>query len=158
VMASTPNLLEYLRGELRYEFSQGRVPFHEVRNFISSPRLCDVYARRAPIELLTKAGNTYLDEHTMLADRYQKTYAVSLAKWRELESTIEVISDFEPSDKTVSNIQIWPYEPSSLDETKFRIAVALSFTFAELNYEYRTGGALDTLLEPYGFIVEEPNY
>lgn len=157
-MANTPQLLGHLRKELQYEFSQGKVSFHEVRNLVSSPRLFDHYVRDAPIDLLAGAGSTYLDEHTMLADRYQKTYAVSIEKWREIEKTVEIISDFELTDQTISNIQIWPFEPTSLSVEQFRIAVALSFTRSELLYEYRTCGALDTLLEQYGFIVDEPFY
>ncbi|MHC8324187.1 hypothetical protein ACYZT4_26475 [Pseudomonas sp. GB2N2] len=158
VMANTPQILKYLQKELKYEFSKGKVEFHEVRNLISSPRLFDMYVRGASIELLAAAGSTYLDQHTMLADRHQKTYAVSIEKWKEIEKTTEVIADFKPLDKTVSNIQVWPYEPSSLDDEQFCIAVALSFTRAELLYEYRICGALDTLLESYGFIVDEPHY
>lgn len=158
VMANTSNLMEYLRDELRYEFSHGKVPFHELRNLISSPRLLDVYVRNAPIDFLTKAGSTYLDEHTMLADRHQKTYAVSTGKWSEIESAIEIVSDFEPLDKSITNIQVWPFEPALLDVVQFRIAVALSFTRAELMYEYRISGALDSLLESYGIFVEEPLY
>ena len=155
-MANTPQIIDYLRNALDYEFSNGPVEFHEVRNLISSPRLFDVYVRDAPFELSVAAGGTYLDQHTMLADRNQKTYAISLEEWKRIENTIDVITDFKPLDKNVYNIQVWPYDPSSLDEEQFCIAVALSFTRAELLYEYRICGALDTLLESYGFVVDEP--
>lgn len=158
VMANIPQILNHLRKELNYEFSKGQVEFHKVRSLVSSPRLFDVYARGAPIELLVEAGSTYLDQHTMLADRHQRTYAVSFEKWKELKKNIEVVADFDLSDKTVSNIQVWPYEPSSLDDEQFCIAIALSFTRAELLYEYRICGALDSLLESYGFIVDEPHF
>lgn len=158
VMANTPQLMSYLRHELSYEFSMGLVELYRVRDLVSSPRLFDVYVRGAPTDLLVMAGSTYLDQCTMLADRCQKTYAASFDEWEEIRECVQVVLEYTSSDTTVSNIQIWPYSPSSLDEEQFRLAIALSFTRAEFLHESRISGALDELLGAYGFIVDEPFY
>lgn len=158
VMANTPRLLNYLQKELSYEFSDGLVEFHKVRSLVSSPRLFDVYVRDAPTELLAVVGGTYLDQHTMLADRCQKTYAASFDEWESIKCRMQIVSEFASSDDKISNIQIWPYPPSSLDNEQFRIAVALSFTRAEFLFESRLSGALNELLGAYGFFVDEPYY
>jgi hypothetical protein len=158
IMANTPQLIRYLRDELSYEFSNGLVELHKIRNLVSSPRLFDVYVRGAPIELLVEAGSTFLDRHAMLADRYQKTYAISIDKWEQTRYCVDIITEFKPQHRTISNIQVWPYEPSSLNYEQLRIAVALSFTRAAFLYESRISSALNEILSASGIIVDEPLY
>lgn len=87
----------------------------------------------------------------MLADRPQRTYGVSLERWKEISLSITEVETFGFRDVTVSRIQIWPFDPLSLSPEAMRIAVAVSYTSLELIREPRIVGALNDLLREYNF-------
>lgn len=155
VMANQPNLLAYLKRELDFEFANGPVDLRRVRNYVSSPRLFDFYAKSIDLPGMTEAGDTYLDRRTMLADRSQKTFALSYADWLQNQPRFEVVESFAARDTSVMNIQVWPYAPSELDEFQMAIAVALAYTKRELDAESRISSAIDDVVSAYGFFTDE---
>jgi hypothetical protein len=52
-------------------------------------------------------------------------------------------------------LQIWPFDPKSLDDFAMTVAVALSYTPAELMAESRISLALDELVGEWGFFTDE---
>ncbi|MDH4567928.1 hypothetical protein E8E95_14690 [Pseudomonas sp. BN414] len=155
VMANQPNLLAYLKRELEFEFSNGPVDLRRVRNYVSSPRLFDFYAKGIELPGMIEAGDTYLDRRTMLADRSQKTFALSYADWVQHQPRVEVVGNFAARDSSIMNIQVWPYAPAELDEFQMAIAVALAYTKRELDAESRISSAIDDVISAYGFFTDE---
>jgi len=51
-------------------------------------------------------------------------------------------------------LQLWPFDPYSLNERQLRLAVAVSFTDLELLNDPRLSGALEELLEDYNIDSE----
>ncbi|HCL3145380.1 TPA: hypothetical protein N2A34_003139 [Pseudomonas aeruginosa] len=155
VMANHPNLLTYLKRELDFEFSNGAVDLRLVRGYVSSPRLFDFYAKGIELPGMIEAGDTYLDRRTMLADRSQKTFALSYSDWLQNQPRFEVIESFAARDSSIVNIQVWPYAPAELDEFQMAIAVALAYTKRELDAESRISSAIDDVVSAYGFFTDE---
>lgn len=155
VMANHPNLLTYLKRELDFEFSNGAVNLRLVKGYVSSPRLFDFYAKRIDLPGMVEAGDTYLDRRTMLADRSQKTFALSYVDWLQNQPRFEVVESFAARDSRIVNIQVWPYASAELDEFQMAIAVALSYTRRELDAESRISSAIDDVVSPYGFFTDE---
>jgi hypothetical protein len=104
---------------------------------------------------LVEAGDTFLDSRTMLADYPQKTRAISLANYLNLVGAVEIIDEYHPHDASVMKLQIWPYEPGDLSDFAMAVAVALSYTPAELMAESRISLALDELVRGWGFYTDE---
>jgi len=154
-MATHPNLENYLRGELKWEFNQGLVDLRHVRSLVSSPRLISLCVRAFSHPALAEAGDTFLDSRTRLADYTQKTMAISLTNYLLLEGTIEVVEEYSPNDPAVMKLQIWPYEPRDLNEFAMAVAVALSYTPAELMAESRISLAINELVGKWGFFTDE---
>lgn len=150
-MANHPNLLDHLKDKLAFEFSSGAVNLQLVRSYISSPRLFDFYIKDSGALKIVEAGDTFLDHRTMLADRIQQTYAISYAEWQRHKPSLETLEHFSPWDASIVNIQVWPYEPTELDDFQMLIAVALSYTRNELDAESRISSALHELVSQYGF-------
>jgi len=155
VMANHPGLKEHLHRELAWEFERGPVDLRYVRNFVSSPRLGSHSVRAFSHPGLSAVGDTYLDERTMLADAVQKTLAISLADYHLVSPTLEVVDEHSPTDASVIKLQIWPFNPQELDDFAFAVAVALSYTPAELMAESRISLALDGLVSRWGFYTDE---
>jgi hypothetical protein len=155
VMADHPNLQDHLRRELAWEFSQGPVDLRHVRNLVSSPRLISLSVRAFSHPALAKAGDTFLDSRTLLADFPQKTMAISLKNYLLLEGAVEVVDEYSPNDLSLMKLQVWPYEPGDLNEFAMAISVALSYTPAELMAESRISAAIDELVGKWGFFTDE---
>lgn len=154
-MASYPGLETYLRQRLDWEFRQSMVDFDLVRSVVSSPRLMSFSVRSFSDPRLIAAGDSYLSSHTMIADGYQKTYALSIADWFDINGVVERVERCQPFDAAVMNIQIWPFAPSDLDKFGMAVAVALSYTPAELMAESRISLALDELMKEWGYSVDD---
>lgn len=155
VMANHPGLMEHLIRELAWEFERGPVDLRYVRNFVSSPRLGSHSVRAFSHPSLSAVGDTYLDARSMLADAVQKTWAISLADYHLVSQTLEVVHEHSPTDASVMKLQIWPFSPQELDDFAFAVAVALSYTPAELMAESRISLALDELVRGWGFYTDE---
>jgi len=155
VMANRKNLLEYLKDKLSFEFELGLVDLRLVRNYVSSPRMFDYYVRTVPCLKMLVAGDTYLDELTMLADRRQKTYAISYDDWKKESNDIAILHEYDHWDPTVINIQVWPFSPTELDSFQRLIAVALSYTRCELDAESRIFSSIDGLVSDFGFFIDD---
>lgn len=155
VMADHPNLQEHLLRELEWEFNQGPVNLKQVRSLVSSPRLTSFYVRAFSHPALAITGDTYLDNRTMLADCLQKTWAISLQEFTHLTGLVEFVDEYCPKDASVMKLQIWPYDPKCLDDFAMAVAVALSYTPAELMAESRISLAIDELVSDWGFYTDE---
>lgn len=154
-MASHPNLQDHLRRELEWEFSKGPVDLRYVRSLVSSPRLVSLCVRAFSHPALVEAGDTFLDSRTRLADYPQKTMAISLTNYLLLEGAVEVVDEYSPNDPSVMKLQVWPFEPGDLNEFAMAVAVALSYTPAELLAESRISLAIDELVSAWGFYTDE---
>jgi hypothetical protein len=154
-MANLPNLEIHLRDELKWEFNQGLVDLRHVRSLVSSPRLISLCVRAFSHPALAEAGDTFLDSRTRLADYPQKTMAMSFTNYRTLVDSVEVVDEYHPHDASVMKLQIWPYEPGDLNKFAMAVAVALSYTPAELMAESRISGAIDELVSEWGFFTDE---
>lgn len=154
-MATHPNLELHLRGELEWEFAQGLVDLRHVRSLVSSPRLVSVCVRAFSHPALVEAGDTFLDSRTRLADYPQKSIAISLTNYLLLEGAIEVVEEYSPNDPAVMKLQVWPFEPGDLNEFAMAVAVALSYTPAELMAESRISLAINELVGKWGFFTDD---
>ncbi|QZP34295.1 hypothetical protein [Pseudomonas sp. DR48] len=134
------------------------IDFDLVRNFVSSPRIMDIYVREAVIETPSFVGDSYLDQITMLADKRQKTVGISLKAWAVLEKTAGRVEKYHFDDASISVLQIWPFDPMSLSDEHLKIAIALSYTTGELRAESRIVGALNEVLEGLGFGIVSERY
>lgn len=155
VMANFDNLHCYLISCLSSKDDEVPINFRRVRSYVSSPRLFDVFVRVGEVYGLVEAGDTFLDRRTMLADRRQKTYTLSYGDWCLNKQNFELVEDFNALDSSVIKIQIWPYEAGQLDEFQMIVAVAMSYTRAELDSESRISSAINGLVEEYGFFADE---
>lgn len=154
VMANYPGLESYLRKRLEWEFQQGKVDFRHVRNVVSSPRLESYTVRCFSHPGLKMAGDSYLSLHTLVADGYRKTYALSMVDWLEISDAVETVDWCEPFDESAISVQVWPFQPRELDEFGMAVAVALSFTPAELMAESRISLAVDELMLKWNYYAD----
>ncbi|MFJ2684241.1 hypothetical protein ACIOYV_10920 [Pseudomonas sp. NPDC087342] len=134
------------------------IELEDVKKCTSSPRLFDLMIRQLPTEGLVHVGDTFLDQRTMLADSPQRTYGVSLSQWQGMQKHVEVVDVFHVNEFSVSKVQVWPFDPGSLGEEEARLAIALSYTAAELYAEPRIVGALNDVLDELGFWVNPDLY
>lgn len=74
-MINEPGLVEQVQSSL---YEAGMISLTEVRDCISNPRIRDFYVRDLDASGLPLAGISALSEISMLADNWQKTYAISL--------------------------------------------------------------------------------
>jgi hypothetical protein len=150
-MANHPDLLRRLLQHFseEYTLNDGRTPWRVLRSRVSSPRLGDIYVRGFDPAGCTEVGDSFLEKHTMLADRPQRTYGMSLDRWKEVSPLITEVETFAFRDGTVSRIQIWPFDPLCLSLEAMKIAVAVSYTSLELIREPRIIGAVNDLLREY---------
>lgn len=155
-MANQAGLIDNLYRHLSN--GSGLVDLENVRSFVSSPRLMDVHVRQFPVHDWFFAGDSFLDQRTMLADSPQRTYGVSLPNWSTLQTAVEIVEDYHYSDSSIGKIQIWSFDPRSLTEHQARLAVALSYTSLELYAEPRIVGSLNDILEEIGFFIDPERY
>jgi hypothetical protein len=134
------------------------VELEDVKKCVSSPRLFDLMVRQLPTEGLVNVGDSFLDKRTMLADWPQRTYGISLHVWVSIHKRVELVDVFHMNDASVSKVQVWPFDPASLSEEEMRLAVALSYTAAELYAEPRIVGSLNDVLNELGFWVDPERY
>lgn len=66
-----------------------------------------------------------------------------------MKDKVELVDEFHFTDTSVSRIQVWPFDPSSLDLEAMKIAIALSITDLEMIYESRICGAVRDLLTDF---------
>lgn len=153
IMANHPDLQRRLLQHFSEEYTldDGRTPWRVLRARVSSPRLADLCVKDFDPTGYIEVGDSFLEKHTMLADRPQKTFGVSLERWSEISSSITEVETFAFRDSTVSRIQIWPFDPMALSPEAIKIAVAVSYTALELIREPRIVGALNDLLREYNF-------
>lgn len=147
VMPNAPDLVQKIRDYLdRFD------PPHKIvylRSLVSSPRLSDHFVRGLDSRSLVLVADSFLSEHTMLGDHRQRSFGVSLKAWAQMRDRVEIVEDFHFTDTTVCRIQVWPFDPSTLDLEAMKIAVALSITDLEMDYEPRICGAVRDLLIDY---------
>ncbi|AZE47744.1 hypothetical protein C4K04_2060 [Pseudomonas chlororaphis] len=154
-MANREDLIKKLHDQLKC--GDSLIDLDDVRSYVSSPRLFDVTVRGFK-ETLAFVGDTFLDQRSMLADWPQRTHGISLERWQSVSSGVALIEDFPHNDTSISKIQVWAFEPSSLCEEQMRLAVALSYTTAEFRAESRIVGALNHVLNHLGFYVDGDRY
>lgn len=155
VMANEPGLYPILKAAMAIDPTSAPVDLRKVRDFVSSPRLFDVYVKGPAVAGMAPAGDTFLDMHTLLADKRQKTYALSLADWEACKGRLSVVRGFSPQDASIICVQVWPFAMNTLDHFQTVIAIAMSYTRSELDIESRISAALNELVEPYGFFSDE---
>lgn len=147
LMPNAPDLVQKVRDYLdRFD------PPHKIvylRSLVSSPRLSDHFVRNLDSRSLVPVADSFLSEHTMLGDHRQRSFGVSLEAWAQMRDRVEIVQDFHFTDTTVCRIQVWPFDPSTLDLEAMKIAVALSITDLEMDYEPRICGAVRDLLIDY---------
>jgi hypothetical protein len=162
MMANHPNIISLVKIFLEDEkpSKQTTVPLYILKACISSPRLFDVYLRDFHDSSFLKVSDSYLDSLTMLSDLPQKTYGISLTDWSLIKSRYQDAGSFLPNDKSVSRVQIWPFDPKSLSAEQLKLAIAVSYSDLELYREPRLSGALRELLVDYGVepYSEPPTY
>ncbi|MFJ4053169.1 hypothetical protein ACIPZC_06830 [Pseudomonas sp. NPDC089743] len=90
----------------------------------------------------------------MLADRRQRTYALSLSEWEQLAHHVEVLDEYQFTDSSIMRLQIWPFDPRALDDFQMAIAVSLSFLPSELMADSRVSLAIDELVQNWGFCAD----
>ena len=101
-----------------------------------------------------EVGDTYLSEHTMLSDLPRPTYGMSIRLWSSAHCTPLTPEQVDWRDGSMVRLQLWPFDPYSLNERQLRLAVAVSFTDLELLNDPRLSGALEELLEDYNIDSE----
>jgi len=147
LMPNAPDLVQKVRDYLdRFD------PPHKIvylRSLVSSPRLSDHFVRDLDSSGLVFVADSFLSEHTMLGDHTQRSYGISQDAWAEMKDKVELVDEFHFTDTSVSRIQVWPFDPSSLDLEAMKIAVALSITDLEMIYESRICGAVRDLLTDF---------
>jgi hypothetical protein len=85
----------------------------------------------------------------MLGDDLQKTYAISIAQWETLSHEYVEVPQYDFRDRSISKIQVWPFDPMDLSAEQMKLSVAVSFNDEEMQDEPRLCGALRDLMEDY---------
>ncbi|MDG9856960.1 hypothetical protein N5C93_23370 [Pseudomonas nitroreducens] len=156
VMADEPDLIRKLLNTLSP--LNGKIELGDVRGYVSSPKLAEIHVRGQHGAGLVAVGDTYLDARTMLADRAQKTYAVSILELDQFLDGKEVINEPGFRDVNATRIEVWSFDPSTLPPDQLTLAVALSYTTREFIQNERAAGAVNELIEPLGFIIPDREY
>lgn len=130
-MINEPGLVEQVQSSL---YEAGMISLTEVRDCISNPRIRDFYVRDLEASGLPLAGISALSEISMLADDWQKTYAISLSDWRDRLGSLQVVDSFHFRDPSISIVQVWYCDPLEIrsHELTWLLALAVSFTDCEL--------------------------
>lgn len=75
MMANISNAAETEKSRMRrsaYYNADGETPFFVLASIVSSPRLIDVFWQDVSPGTFIKAGDTFVEQHTMLTDYRQK--------------------------------------------------------------------------------------
>ncbi|MEM8119957.1 hypothetical protein Q4R94_21040, partial [Morganella morganii] len=107
-MINEPGLVEQVQSSL---YEAGMISLTEVRDCISNPRIRDFYVRDLDASGLPLAGISALSEISMLADNWQKTYAISLDGWRDRQGSLQLVDGFHFRDPSISIVQVWYCDP-----------------------------------------------
>lgn len=158
VMANAPDLLKKLLNALHWGARDGLISIADVRKFVSSPKLAEFHIRGFHGDGLVPVGDTFLDARTMLADRPHKTFAVPIQSWPEFSKGKIFVENVGFNDKQITRIELWPFDPTELDEDQLTLAVALSYNLREFYGEPRIAGAVDEVIRPLGFFVPDEEY
>jgi hypothetical protein len=158
VMANEPDLIRKLLNTISPR--EGKIELGDVRGYVSSPKLAEIYVRgqHGAGAGLVAVGDTYLDARTMLADRAQKTFAVSILELDHFLDGKEVIQEPGFRDGNATRIEVWSFDPATLPPDQLILAVALSYTTREFIQNERAAGAVNELIEPLGFIIPDRDY
>lgn len=132
-----------------YYQAAGGTPFFVLSSIVSSPRLFDVFWKDVATDAFVKAGDSFLEQYTMLCDNHQKTYAISWNEWQKLDGTYATVDEYDINDTSISKIQVWPYDPRTLTFKQMVLSVGVSFTDEELQEEPRLCGALRELMKDF---------
>lgn len=154
-MINEPGLAEWLQCSLRE--ATGSISLTEVRDCISNPRIRDFYVRDFDAASLPLAGVSALSEISMLADSWQKTYAISHRDWHDRQGALQLVDRYHFQDPSIAIVQVWYCDPLEIrpHELTWLLALAVSFTDCELRQCERTCGAINEVLEPHGFALED---
>ncbi|OWP72953.1 hypothetical protein CEC48_04550 [Pseudomonas sp. K2I15] len=79
---------------------------------------------------------------------------MSLVNFLPLADAVEIVEEYNPNDPSVMKLQVWPYEPGALNDFAMTVAVALSYTPAELMAESRISLAIDELVSEWGYFTD----
>lgn len=156
VMANEPDLLKRLFNTLIS--TEGKIEIGEVREYVSSPCLAEIYIGGRHGAGLVAVADTYLDAKTMLADRAHRSFAVSIFELGLYLKDKSVLAEVHWGDKNVTRLEVWPFDPGNLSQEQLTLAVALSYSDVELRREERVTGALNGLLNPLGFYIPDDVY
>lgn len=151
-MANMANAVEMAKAQMRnsvYYRADSETPFFVLSSIVSSPRLFDVFWKDVPLGTFVKAGDTFVEQYTMLGDNLQKTYSISIDEWKDVSGTYTEVEEYEETDATISKIQIWAYDPRLLTFEQMVLSVGVSFTEEETKEEPRLCGALRELMKEF---------
>lgn len=152
MMANAPNAVDNAKARMKestYYQADDDTPFFVLSSIVSSPRLFDVFWKDVPPDAFVKAGDTFVEQYTMLCDSRQKTYAISWNEWKDLDGLYVEVEKYEDDDTSISKIQVWPYDPRTLTSAQMLLSVGVSFTEEELKEEPRLCGALRELMKEF---------
>ncbi len=146
MMASRPDLLTKISEHLSDE---GPHPLWDLRSIVSSPRIADFLVRDFDVSNLILVGDSYLAQHSMLADWPCPTYGIEFQHWCEIEQKLTLVDAVPFGDRSISRIQVWAFDPKNLSPEALKIAVCLSYQDIELVREPRLFGAINEILCEY---------
>jgi hypothetical protein len=152
IMANHPRSVEIVKSRIRRSAwwrDDMLTPGFVLFSIVSSPRLFEVYWKDVPPGRFLEAGDTYISNNTMLGDDLQKTYAISIAQWETLSHEYVEVPQYDFRDRSISKIQVWPFDPMDLSAEQMKLSVAVSFNDEEMQDEPRLCGALRDLMEDY---------
>lgn len=152
LLANMANAVDMAKAQMRnsvYYRADSETPFFVLSSIVSSPRLFDVFWKDVPPGVFVKAGDTFVEQYTMLGDNLQKTYSISLDEWKGVSGTYTEVEEYEEADATISRIQIWAYDPRLLTFEQMVLSVGVSFTEEETKEEPRLCGALRELMKEF---------
>lgn len=152
IMPNSPDLLEQVAMAVDSDGAHG---FRQLKSLVSSPRLADYWIQDLNTDGLVEVGDSFLTKHSMIGDWDCKSYGMELVAWERIkgESIMLEYGDLKRAHAekhTVSRLQIWPFNPATLDCEAMKLAVAVSYTSLELIYEPRIFGAINEMLKEYG--------
>lgn len=156
VMPNEPDIIKKLLITLTPV--SGYIELSDVRGYVSSPKLAEIYVRGQYSDGLVAVGDTYLEARTMLADRAQRTYATPILRLDEFLASKKVIDEPDFRDTDATRIEVWSFDPATLCHEALTLAIALSYTPREFMENERAAGAVNELIKPLGFIVPEREY
>jgi DNA-binding MarR family transcriptional regulator len=120
--------------------------WNEALPFLRDPatKRCHVSRPNKPIGGVT-AGLSALSHYTMLAAGPQETVAMTAARWRMVQASLD-LKPANPSDADTITVEVWSYDPLILAGDDFVDRLSLYLSLRETSDE-RIEAALNELLE-----------